>query len=522
MNIRYQQTRGLPKLAWLADVNKTNDLVQVCHGSHVEIQERFFVEGTWNDLFQEGDFASTDCIFGSGGIIDKNGIIFVSSASTTDYLYYKNTDDRVFVSNSLPFLLSHTDDLLDPTFLGYHRINESITEGINKYIHEIPTLHGAIRRLMYRNLIVSTERVTETEKDMPPRFECYGDYYKYIVANYEMITKNIRDSARMHKMEIFSTQSKGYDTTAVNAIAAKYGVDKVFTVSKGKGAGYFATKDEGAQVNDDGTEICSTLGLNCIRIDRRAFETDFEKEYLYYSVLDDNQDLNLVQINKYISSVSILLTGTLGEIWCTKQWYKDRPGFINSELLRGDLGTHTLSEIRLLAGFIQLPLPYIGARRREDIFRITESGEMNAWCLGNSYDRPIPRRIAEEAGVPRDLFGQKKMATVVEFPPPHIPYNRQLREEFFTFLDKNHLLSRWKSRLFPVIHDINSVLTFCGVWKKYKWIYYLERAISKIIKKDYRFPFLWNRLNGSIFCFCVNKRAAEYKNIMSDVDLDKK
>ena len=36
---------------------------------------------------------------------------------------------------------------------------------------------------------------------------------------------------------------------------------------------------------------------------------------------------------------------------------------------------------------------------------------MRPWSIGGAYDRPIPRRIAEEAGVPRDLFGQNKMAT---------------------------------------------------------------------------------------------------------------
>ena len=35
---------------------------------------------------------------------------------------------------------------------------------------------------------------------------------------------------------------------------------------------------------------------------------------------------------------------------------------------------------------------------------------MRPWTLGRAYyDRPIPRRIAEEAGVPREGFGQRKL-----------------------------------------------------------------------------------------------------------------
>ncbi|MDE5832358.1 MAG: hypothetical protein K2H64_05150 [Desulfovibrio sp.] len=35
---------------------------------------------------------------------------------------------------------------------------------------------------------------------------------------------------------------------------------------------------------------------------------------------------------------------------------------------------------------------------------------MLPWTLGNAYDRPVPRRLAEEAGVPRELFGMRKAA----------------------------------------------------------------------------------------------------------------
>ncbi len=43
------------------------------------------------------------------------------------------------------------------------------------------------------------------------------------------------------------------------------------------------------------------------------------------------------------------------------------------------------------------------------LYAITRSEEMGPWTLGVSYDRPIARRLAEEAGVSRALFGQRKM-----------------------------------------------------------------------------------------------------------------
>ncbi|MGH7793073.1 MAG: hypothetical protein ACREOB_12235, partial [Thermodesulfobacteriota bacterium] len=42
------------------------------------------------------------------------------------------------------------------------------------------------------------------------------------------------------------------------------------------------------------------------------------------------------------------------------------------------------------------------------IHPINRSPEMKPWCVVGNYDRPIARRIVEEAGVPRELFGNRK------------------------------------------------------------------------------------------------------------------
>ncbi len=356
----------------MASVARDRETVSVHHGLSVEVRDHFFIEGVWNGPFDEGNFARTDCVFGTGAIRRNRSVLFVSSASTTDYLYYQQTAEYVVVSNSLPLLLSSIEDSLDPHFTGYPAINDSIIEGINDYIRDIPTVKGSVKRLMYRNLEVSAGSVNETEKGMPPNFACYNDYYAYLVSNYELIVDNIRDPSRKFRIQIFSTQSKGYDSTASNAIAAKFGIDNVFTITKGKSPKHFATRDQNTQVDDDGTAICNALGLNFVPIDRRSFAREFGQEYLYYAALHYNQDANFNEIMRYVSDVSVILTGTLGEMWYTAQCCKDRPGYINPDLKRWDHGGHGLSEIRLVVGFIHLPLIYIGARRREDIFHITE------------------------------------------------------------------------------------------------------------------------------------------------------
>jgi len=508
LRYRFTANPSLPKLSWVAEVNRADESVLIHHGPFVEARGSFFVEGVWNGEFEKGEFGATDCVFGTGAVLRDRSVLFVSSASTTDYLYYQRSDKRVVVSNSLPLLLSSIDDSLDPHFTGYPRINYSIVDGIDDYIREIPTLKGSVARLMYRNLEVSPARVAEVEKDMPPRFHNFEDYYSYLLDNYRLIVNNARDTNRKIPLQIFSTQSKGYDTTAVNAIAAKYGIDKVFTVSKGKSTRHLADNDAASQVDDDGSEICEALGLRCISIDRRSFANEFSEEYLYYAGLHANQDANLKDINGHVSTASVLLTGTLGELWYPARSAQDHPCPIDSALRRWDLGCHGLAEIRLVAGFIQLPLPYIGARQREDILRITESPEMEPWRLGNSYDRPIARRIAEEAGVPRRLFGQVKTASVVLFPQPSLPYGKQLREEFFDFLVREKVMTRPATFLWPFIHSINKLLVIPVT--RPRAVYYIERIISRLTRRHFYFQRFWQSLDGALFCFSVNKCAEQY------------
>src|SRR5256885_14647812 len=54
-----------------------------------------------------------------------------------------------------------------------------------------------------------------------------------------------------------------------------------------------------------------------------------------------------------------------------------------------------------------------------------------SWRRGGTYDRPIPRRILEEAGIPPRLFGGRKKAIVRTY---SYPMNPALRRAFFADL----------------------------------------------------------------------------------------
>jgi hypothetical protein len=108
---------------------------------------------------------------------------------------------------------------------------------------------------------------------------------------------------------------------------------------------------------------------------------------------------------------SVLFTGFHGD----KVWQYDNNKAAKT-IVSGDASGSSLGEFRLRVGFIHLPIPFIGCLQHPSINEIGMSENMDDWYLrrdtraGRIYNRPIPRRIAEEGGVPRDWFGQNKRA----------------------------------------------------------------------------------------------------------------
>lgn len=75
----------------------------------------------------------------------------------------------------------------------------------------------------------------------------------------------------------------------------------------------------------------------------------------------------------------------------------------------------TIYESMLKNNSITISIPLIGGDCWLDMKRISESEEMKPFSIGNHYDRPIPRRLLEEAGVEREMFGMKKFGAGVSY-----------------------------------------------------------------------------------------------------------
>ncbi|MGI8927849.1 MAG: nucleoside-diphosphate sugar epimerase/dehydratase [Candidatus Limnocylindrales bacterium] len=70
-----------------------------------------------------------------------------------------------------------------------------------------------------------------------------------------------------------------------------------------------------------------------------------------------------------------------------------------------------LTEFRLSHDLYHLPVPVVAAAQDPGAPRLLDRPEMAPFRVGGRYDRPIPRRLAEEAGIPRGTFAVAKRMT---------------------------------------------------------------------------------------------------------------
>ena len=61
MHFVYYERKEIPVLSWCAVLEKKKEEVSIYHGSWVETQDSFFVEGIWDTLFSEGNLIKVIC-----------------------------------------------------------------------------------------------------------------------------------------------------------------------------------------------------------------------------------------------------------------------------------------------------------------------------------------------------------------------------------------------------------------------------------------------------------------------------
>jgi hypothetical protein len=399
MKLTFKCCESLPRLAWCAKATGAHDAVEVLHGPWVETAGNFFCEGAWNGDFASGEI-DTGILMGSGGRIVGDTVVLASPNHTMERLFVLRRRNMLLVSNSLIFLLASAHDNVDPHALLYSVKLNSISNGLKGYSRWLPTRNGNRVRMYYHcNLRVDPRlRVTEEPKKAAPDFVNFADYQSFLLEQVRAIHANANDSRRAITYQPITSISSGYDSATAAVLARTVGCTEALTFSQARG-GNLATNE----LDDSGAAIAARLGMQTHVFDRLEYlkQKGFpEAEFYGWGAQESPWAKHL--------EARILFTGHHGD----RVWGKHiRNRKVNPYIERpGGPSGHNLDPFRLRVGWIHLPIPFLGCTRHESIHRISNSPEMEPWSLNNKYDRPISRRLIEEAGVERHLFGMKKRA----------------------------------------------------------------------------------------------------------------
>lgn len=410
-----------PPRSWVAVLPTSRmpaSATRLLHGPAVEVDERgrWFSEAIWTGDFKSADFDRHDEVFGSGGRLRGNEVRFVSSASMLDRLHHIELGGSVFVSNSLPALLAVSGANLDPLDpRGYQRFHTQRL-GPGKYDPTVPTDRGDLHIAYLKHVVWRAGRIIEEDRPQPElRFSDFADYYGYLLTTFRALATNMADPDRRAPMRFLGTLSNGYDSTTATVLGRAVGLDRAVSFVEPHERSESAIR-----------EVAAALGIHDEPVSRYAYRDHRFPEVPFLSSGSYGYEMQFKGVEAELAG-TVLLTGYYGD----RAWGIDLAPM--PPMARTSQSGISLTEYRLHANFIHLPVPFLAARRIEDLFAISVSDEMKPWRLGNGYDRPIPRRIIESAGVPRNSFAFGKLMSSVT-PRSRNDFTAASFDDFMRFL----------------------------------------------------------------------------------------
>jgi hypothetical protein len=408
--VTFRKNASLPRLAWCAQIVRSSPTVLVEHGAWVETRPDGFIEGVWNGPFTLGDFSRAEVVLGSGGRLQGENLLFTPTTHTMERLYSMRLGDKLLVSNSLVYLLEATESHLDLTDWSHERALMTFLRGYKRATPAIRIANGRSVRLHYHQTVAVDPSLSLRALDQPepPAFTHFQSYVDYLVEMLAQLVDNGADQARSVRYEPLATISSGYDSPACAVLAKRVGCRRTVTFGTARQA--FERRLE--STDDSGEAIARLLELEVATYSRDAYLHSAEfPEVPFIATGSGGDDVILSALTDQLER-SMLFTGMLGDtLWGTAG---QDPAVSREYRFRFPAGG-SLQEYRLSVGFLHVPIPLLTFTRHAEIQAISRSEEMLPWRLGGAYDRPIPRRLIEEAGVPRAAFAREKKAITQPF-----------------------------------------------------------------------------------------------------------
>lgn len=384
----------LPRLAWCAHLRRGHDVVEVRHGPWVETAADWFVDGAWSGPFGGAGMVEATCFVGTGARVEGRRVVFCSPTSLADRIHSVRIGDDLYLSNSIAFLLCVTGDEPDP-FYPYYAADRMrhLQRSLRHPDKRLRTRQGrTILVHEFCNVAVDDGlALRRLERPAHPPPVDYADLVAQLQGDLGPVVANAADPSRRHRRyRPVASISRGYESPALAALLRRHGAREALT---------FCDNPE-----DDGTPAGERLGYRVTGYERLGFQRlpgAVEAEFL----VTPGIDFPMAVCESQLVGALFVTGRDHGSYFLTGASGPPDLGLPSP----GAVGGNQMTEFRLRVGFLHL-VPLYGLVWTEAIHAISVSPAMKPWSIGG-YDKPIPRRIVEEAGVPREWFGQAKHAS---------------------------------------------------------------------------------------------------------------
>jgi hypothetical protein len=401
---------SMPALAWVAHV--TAGRVRAVCGASVRLTDDALFEGTWAGPSDLPSLVDQTTVFGSGLVLRGDEVAVITPSHHLEGVHSAlSTDGSVVVSNSLAGALIGARLELDPNIdystlliadLDRWQLIEDMTASqrpIRGALQAIPTTTGDLTSHFFENAAIDSDlaiRVVRKPRELP--FTSFAGFHERILD----ATRSLFANASGYTPVV--SVSGGYDSTAVAVIAAEAGCTRAIGFELSRPA-----RSDGSTA-DSGAENAARLGMSFKSFDRLAYrmrEGTPEAEFLSTGMV--GEEVVFAAMEQELNR-STMLTG----YWAGREWAMGDRDEYALHTPHTTAGT-SLTEFRLRADFLDVPLPVFGAAQPMDAPMLVDLPEMDPFRVGGPgmYDRPIPRRLIEEAGIPRGSFATRKRAVNV-------------------------------------------------------------------------------------------------------------
>lgn len=503
MKLLVKVDKRLPKLAWYLSYRFNTEIIELTCGAWVEHNTSFFFEGGWSGAFAKRNVENAATRMGSGGKLLSNSFLIMTPTHTLERVFCITDNKHITFSNSLSFLLERTSKSINAAYALNQAFYDSITLGTTNCKTQLILEDNEYVEMFVNRIIEINKKglITDVSFKNDTNFHDFCQYRSFIINELKLLRNNLLARSRNIKYNFVATVSSGYDGACAAVLANELGCKTAFTFSNARPKDQLIGKYK--YFNrircDSGESIAKQLGYQNITIKaRNEYLGNDSKLVEAEGCASGNLFFDPIVFYDSVLLKKALITGHYGDIiWDTHGCSKG-----NSNLKAGGLSGASIYESRLRIGFVHIPLPYIGASQFYIIKRISLSETMAKWSLCNTYDRPIARRILEESGVSRDLFGHNKKAVGVallgNFNNIISKLSGPSRTSFASFYRKN----RPKRKLLPQL--FNYLMFF---------IYILPVMFRKILPKriwDASFLKLYSFFHSNLFIFSRFPGASSY------------